>query len=311
MRELSRIAPGRVTKSSLSAWVKLSITALFWAGAFFAASWAVKIAPPVTTAFLRFSLAGLLLLGFAAFRKQLTLPLDTLRGAAGMAIFGIFVYNLFFFEGLSKTSALNGSLIASANPAITALLARIWRKERTSLRQWLGILVSFLGVVLVISGGSLSALLRLEINPGDLFIVGSATCWAVYSILARGVLARAGSIVVVTFACLAGAILLAPMAFRETSGAWQGSGVFWACILYMAVFPSVVAYVWWNDGVREIGPARAAVFINLVPVFVMGLSVLMGNLPAAGQVGGGALVLAGVYLTAAPGRKSKAPALQS
>jgi drug/metabolite transporter (DMT)-like permease len=295
----------------LSAWVKLSITALFWAGAFFSAKWAVDIAPPVTTAFLRFSLAGFLLLALAAARKQLTLPRSTFLGAAGMAVVGIFIYNMFFFEGLSHTSALNGSLIASANPAITALLARIWRKERTSLRQWFGILVSFLGVVLVISGGSLRALLHFDVNPGDLFIVGSATCWAVYSILARGVLAKAGSIVTVTFTCIAGAILLSPFAFQETSTAWQGSGVFWACILYMAVFPSVVAYVWWNDGVREIGPARSAIFINLVPVFVMAISVLMGRLPAAGQIAGGALVLAGVYLTASPGRKAKTPVLQS
>lgn len=282
----------------MSAWVKLTITAGFWAGAFFTAKWAVEIAPPVTTAFLRFGLAGMLLLVLAVVRRQLTLPKSTLVGAIAMAVVGIFLYNMFFFEGLSHTSAVNGSLIASANPAITALLARIIRKERTSLRQWCGILVSFLGVVLVISGGSLAALLHLDVNPGDLFIVGSATCWAVYSILGRGVLARAGSIVTVTFTCIIGAILLSPFAFRETSGAWRTSGVFWACILYMAAFPSVFAYIWWNDGVREIGPARSAIFINLVPVFVMILSVLMGKFPGAGQIAGGSLVLAGVYLTA-------------
>lgn len=290
----------------MPAWIKLTITALFWAGAFFAAKWAVEIAPPVTTAFLRFAIAGLVLLGLAASQKQITLPRKAYLGTAGMAVIGIFLYNVFFFEGLSRTSAVNGSLIASANPAITALLSRAFRGERTSIRQWCGILVSFLGVVLVISGGSLRALIHLDVNPGDLFILGSATCWAVYSILARGVLAEASSIVTSAFTCITGAILLSPLAFFESSAAWQGSLLFWLAVLYMAVFSSVVAYLWWNDGVREIGPARSAIFVNLVPVFVMVLSVMSGRFPGAAQILGGGFVLAGVYLTAGPaGRLSK------
>lgn len=290
----------------MPAWIKLTITALFWAGAFFAAKWAVEIAPPVTTAFLRFAIAGLVLIGLASAQKQITLPRKAYAGAAGMAVIGIFLYNIFFFEGLSRTSALNGSLIASANPAITALLSRAFRGDRTSPRQWFGICVSFLGVVLVISGGSVQALLHLDVNPGDLFILGSATCWAVYSILARGVLSQASSIVTSAFTCTAGAILLAPLAFRENSTAWQSSPGFWAATLYMAIFSSVIAYLWWNDGVREIGPARSAIFVNLVPVFVMVLSVLSGHFPGPAQTLGGIFVLAGVYLTAGPqGRPRK------
>lgn len=284
----------------MNAWTRLTITAVFWAGAFFAAKEAVRNGPPVTTAFLRFSLAGFLLLGICFLRREILVPWRALPRLLAMAGVGIFLYNLFFFEGLRRTSALNGSLIASANPAITALLSGVFARERTTGAQWAGIFVSFTGVVFVLSGGSLEALLALRFNPGDLLIVGSATCWAVYSILARRVLKEAGSVIITAFACLAGSVLLSPLAFRETGAGWLDSPVFWACILYMAVFPSGIAYVWWNDGVREIGPARASVFINLVPVFVMILSVFSGTLPQTGQVLGGALVLVGVYLTARP-----------
>jgi drug/metabolite transporter (DMT)-like permease len=283
----------------MKAWVKLSLTAFFWAGAFFAGKAAVTIAPPVMAAFLRFFMAGILFLILAhnqgAFREvKGTLWLNILV----LAFVGIFLYNLFFFYGISLTSTTNGSLIAGANPAVTALLSFVFRGERLAGRRWLGIFISFLGVVLVISQGSLEVLLHMKMNPGDLLIVCAATCWAIYSILGRDVMRRISPLAASAFACYLGSIMLFPAALATTDQvSWRSDWMFWLEVAYMAIFASVLAYKWWYEGVLEIGASRSAVYVNLVPVFVMLLNVFMGHFPSEAQLGGAALVLVGVYLT--------------
>jgi len=281
-------------------YAKLSLTAFFWAGAFYAARYSLTVAPPIVVAFVRFAVAGTLLLAFVAIRGRLGEVTGRKRWiqVTLLGLTGICFYNLFFFTGLKLTSSINGSLIVGANPGITALLSSILKRERLGSRRWIGIIISFAGVLFVIARGSLDVIFHLDMNRGDILISGAATCWAVYSIVGKDVMRQISPLVGTAYASFIGALMLAPVAWLQiTDLSWLGSGLFWISVLYMAVFASVIGYVWWYQGVQEIGASRAAVFINLVPVFVMLFSVFSGDLPNTAQLVGALLVLIGVYLT--------------
>lgn len=284
----------------MRAYVKLVLTALLWAGAFFAAGRSLISGPPILVAFLRFSIAGTILVAlvFATGKSHELLARENWLSYLILGILGIFLYNLFFFTGLKITSAVSGSLIIGANPGITALLGRTFRGERLGFKRWLGIFISFSGVLLVIVRGSLDVLLQLDINRGDLLILCAASSWAIYSFLGKDVMRRISPLTATAAPCVPGVILLAPFAFWQTNDlVWAHDPMLWVSILYMALLASVVAYLWWYEGVHAIGSSRAAVFVNLVPVFVMILSIFQGHWPNTAQVAGALLVLAGVYLT--------------
>ncbi len=234
---------------------------------------------------------------------------------------GVFLYNLCFFLGIKLSDPVTGSLIVAANPAVTALVSSVWKKEHSGILRWLGILLSFCGLLLVFSQGSLEILARLDFRIGDLFIFGASICWAFYSVKGKEVLQSQPVLGTTTVACLIGAMLLLPMGLAEYQGLlpdfsdqadsvtsqrypepWSmldlsRNGFVWLHLMYLGFFASGVAFLFWYQGVRALGAPRASVFINLVPVFAMLLSIGMGTWPHLYQWLGAAVVLAGVYIT--------------
>jgi drug/metabolite transporter (DMT)-like permease len=213
---------------------------------------------------------------------------------------GVFLYNAAFFTGLRLTTASNGALIVAINPLLTAILSAIWLRERVSAWQAAGLLLSLFGVAVVITRGSLETITSLSFNKGDLIMLGAPLCWALYSILGKKVLARFTPLAATAYAAFFGATLLVPAAFREHAVAggplpgfsWLG----WLAILQLALLGTVVGFVWWYQGVQRIGTARAAVFVNLVPLFGALLAALiLGERLVASQIWGGFLVILGVY----------------
>lgn len=280
----------------------LVLTAFFWGGAFIAGKVAVKTTPPFVVAFFRFLLAGLLLLALLARREGWPdwRRKENFLGFFVLGLTGVFGYNMLFFEALKHTSPVNGSLIVAANPGVTALLNRLLMGEKLGLRRWLGIGLSFTGVVLVICRGDLELLLGLSFNLGDLLLVGATLCWALYSIKGKEVMQRFSPLAATACACTIGALLLLPFALWQGSQqgwGWLGQAQPWLAIGFMAVFASVLGFVWWYEGVQAIGASRAAIFINLVPISVMLMSAVQGESLTWVQLLGAVLVLGGVYLT--------------
>jgi drug/metabolite transporter (DMT)-like permease len=280
--------------------VLLTLTALLWAGSFYAGKAAVNLAAPIEVSLVRFGIAGSILMlwlyyreGFGALRNP-----TFLRQVFVSGLFGVTLYNLFFYYGLRETSPVNGSLIVAANPAITALLSRFWKGETIRPLGWLGVLLSFAGVLTIVTRGSLDALLHLQLSVGDLMILVSSTCWAIYSILNRAAGANASSLAITAVSMALGAALFLPLLPLEPHPApWLDSLEFWGAALYLAIFGSALAFVWWGRGVRDLGAPRAAIFINLVPVFAMLFAALLGQTPTPAQWAGAALILSGVYCT--------------
>ena len=288
-------------------YLKLVLTTFFWGGTFVAARFAMGEAPPFFAASCRFIIASLVLVPLAAWQsrshgRNFPVP-DNARQLAGLfslGLTGVFLYNAVFFTGLRLTSASNGALIVAINPLLTAVLSALWLRERVSPGQAAGLLLSLVGVAAVIAHGSLAAVTSLSFNRGDLIMLGAPLCWALYSILGKKVLAWFTPLAATAYAALFGALLLVPAAVLEhaaAGGPWHGfSWLGWLAILQLALLGTVVGFVWWYQGVQQIGTARAAAFVNLVPLFGAVLAaILLGERLVAAQIWGGSLVIVGVY----------------
>jgi drug/metabolite transporter (DMT)-like permease len=288
-------------------YLKLVLTTFFWGGTFVAARFAVGEAPPFFAASCRFIIASLVLIPLAAWQsrregRRFPVP-GTFRQLAGLfslGLTGVFLYNAVFFTGLRLTTASNGALIVAINPLLTVVLSALWLRERVSAGQAAGLILSLFGVAVVIARGSLGLVTSLSFNRGDLIMLGAPLCWALYSVLGKKALVRFTPLAATAYAALFGALLLVPAALGEHAAAggplpgfsWLG----WLAILQLALLGTVVGFVWWYQGVQQIGTARAAAFVNLVPVFGALLAALiLGERLVASQIWGGFLVILGVY----------------
>lgn len=278
----------------------LVMVAFFWAGAFHTGRDAVQYASPFLTATLRFGLAAILLLIILGIRE--TIRWETLRkhwkGLVLLGLTGVFGYNAFFFVGLQSTSAVNGALVIAMNPVVTLLFSALVLREKIGWAQILGFFFSASGVLLVISNGSWDAIRHIQFQQGDLLLLGAVVCWVAYSILGKRVMQHVTPLAATAWSTVIGAVALAAFTLTQ-NGFGQIMTVslrVWADWIYMAVFATVLGFLWWNQGVKRAGAARAAVFINLVPIFTMLISVAIGQ--PIGWVHGAAavLVISGVLL---------------
>lgn len=288
-------------------YLKLVLTTFFWGGTFVAARFAVKEVPPFFAAASRFTIASVVLLcltGWQARREQRPFPvpanLRQLAGLFSLGLTGVFLYNAIFFTGLKFTTATNGALIVAINPMLTAVLSAVWLREKVTPTQAAGLLLSLCGVAVVIAKGSLAVITTLSFNGGDIIMVGAPLCWALYSILGKKVLAHFTPLAATAYASLFGALLLIPAAFVDHAakgGPWPAfSWLGWLAILQLALLGTVVGFVWWYEGVQRIGTARAAAFVNLVPLFgALLAALLLGERIVPAQLFGGGMVVCGVY----------------
>jgi drug/metabolite transporter (DMT)-like permease len=183
---------------------------------------------------------------------------------------------------------------------MVALGARFYLKERLRRRQWAGVAASMAGVLLVITRGSWRAITHLELMPGDFILVISQAGWSAYTIYGKQVLAVHSPAVATTASYILGSAMLLPMALVAAPFFPRPdftARTAWLVVLYQA-FLGAVAHVWWYEGVKAVGPSRAAIFMNLQPV--VGVLLAWAMLHEAvewPEIGGGALVLLGVALT--------------
>jgi len=286
-------------------YLKLIACTLIWGGTFIAGHIVSNALPPLTAASIRFTIAAALLL-VLAWQREGGLPrlsLQQLGATAALGLTGIFLYNFCFFSALGKMEASRSALFIAMNPIVTALAAAAVLRERLSWQKWAGIGIAFVGAtVLITRGEPMSALhdISQSIGIGELMMLGAASCWAAYTLVGRSALKGLSPIAATTYASLWGLGFLLISASRELPAvAWGSLGwQVWASVTYLGAFGTVVAFVWWYEGVKALGPARTAVFNNLVPVFGVSLAALMlGEQVMASMITGGLLVATGVTIT--------------
>ncbi len=281
---------------------KLLLTALFWGGTFIAGRSLAGQVEPFSAAFLRFLMASLVLVAWVL-RVERTLPRLQPKEWGMLAILGmtgVFAYNFMFFKGLQMIPAGRASLIIANNPVAIALVSALAYREPLGLRRSLGVLVSLLGAMVVISKGDLVSIFREGVGLGELLILGCVASWTTYSVLGKLILRSLSPAISVCGSAVVGTAALLPAAL------WEGITEHlpdyrlgsWFALAYLGLFGTVLGFVWFYQGVRELGPTRAGLFINLVPVFAILLAWLILSEPVTASLGVGAvLVCGGIYLT--------------
>lgn len=289
-----------------SPYLLLTLVALFWAGNAVVGRAARDLVPPFTLALARWSGALLLLAPFAwrtvladAARLRVHWRIVLLLGLLGVAAF-----NALLYSGLHYTTATNSLLIQAAIPPLIAAFAFALFRDLTNRRQIAAIALSMTGVVIVVCQGDLNVLLHLKIGLGDGLILIASAAWALYTVLLR----KRPAVHPLSFLACTFAIAVAAMAPLAVLEAAQGRAVTWGAptlgaMAYVAVFPSLVAYLLYTRGVDLIGPARAGQFVNLLPLFGAMLSVLLlGEALHGYHLLGGLFIVGGIAGFAAAGR---------
>lgn len=295
-------------------YLQLVLTALCWGALFHVGRYTVGFMSPLTAAAWRFALAASIFLPLVAWREGWSLA-GLRRNAlvlATMSAVGVFGFNTGLFFGLQSTSAVNGSLIVAVTPALTAVLAALIQRRMPSAIQVTGLVLGMAGVAVVVSHGSLDMLMALHLSRGDALVLLAAVCWAVYSVLPQRWVHGLSPLQVAGSTIVGGAALMLAFAAGTAPDFLQlppTGGVL--AIAFMAVFGTVLAYVWWNDGVKVVGPAQASVFMNFVPLFAALIGVLRGEHLVASQWVGAGLVIAGVLSSTLLNKPTASPALQT
>ena len=257
--------------------------------------------PPVSAAFFRFVVATVCLFALTP-RLEGPLPKLTRRHLFLTLLAGLFsvvTYNICFFEGLKTVSAGRASVIIAGNPVFIYLAAVALFGDRLTLPAVIGTILSFSGAILVISRGNPAAVFKGGLGWGEIFILGCVASWVAYSMVGKVITAELPPMAAVTYACLFGTLgLLVPTVMEMDVESLRAiSWKAWLSIAYLGFFGSAVGFSWYYQGIQAIGPSRAGVFINFVPVSGVLLGwVILGEPVGATLVAGTGLVVTGVFL---------------
>jgi drug/metabolite transporter (DMT)-like permease len=274
----------------------VNLSTLTWATNMVLGRWLRDAVGPLTLAAARYSIASLLF----AILLQRCPPEDRRIGRdrwllLGMALTGVALFTPTLYLGLRHTTAVNATLINGLGPLVTGLLATVLIREPMSRRQVVGAIVALAGVIVLITGGTLSLRHAIRGNVGDIITLAALVQWALYSILARRAMRQRSALSAAAFSAFLGLPLLLIAAAWElhTLPVDPGPQLILA-LVYLGVAPGLIGLLAWNAGVRRLGPSGAMVFYNTLPLY----GALLGHLFLHEPIGpshliGGALIVSG------------------
>lgn len=277
----------------------LVLTMLIWGGTYVVTKAGLDELPPMLFALLRFGVASLVLVPLAWWRGGFRVLKPSLwRTLLLMAVLGVGLYYVGFNLALEYTTAAQGALVQSSIPAVTAIMAMVWLRERLPPRRIVGIALAVAGVLLVISrsiadGGGRDPLL------GNLLMFGTVLAWGGYTMLAKRV-ANLDPIPVVAAVSVLGGLLLIPAALLEARlvPLTPISMANWARIVYLGALASAGGYLFYNRALQDLEASQVGTFVNLVPVVgVVSGVVMLGETVTPLALLGGALVIGGVWIS--------------
>ena len=289
----------------LHTYIKLLLTAFFWGGTFISGRMLAGTVTPFCAAFFRFLIAtGCLYVivirrygAIPRLEKRQILPVILL------GLTGVFAYNVLFFNGLRLIPASRASIIIANNPIVISVLSALFFGEALSLIKVAGILISVSGAIIAISNADPISLFAGGIGQGDLFILGCVLSWSTYSLLGKRVIRDLSPLLATSHAAAIGVTGLFIPALMEGMPTFVGmySLVDWSNLAYLGIFGTVIGFVWYYDGIRRIGPSRASLFINFVPISAILLAhVILGEPLTPSLLVGAIMVIAGVSLNQLP-----------
>lgn len=282
-------------------YVKLFLTAVIWGGTFVAGRVVAREASPISAAFLRFAVASVTLVILTRWvegqlpslnRRQFFLCLT-------LGLSGVILYNLLFFQGLKIIPASRAAVIIAANPIFIFLMAMVFFREKMTPLRVLGMMMSVSGAVWAISRGHPLEVFAGDRGWGEVYILGCVASWVCYSLVGKVAMKDLTPLAAVTYSCILGALGLLVPAVLDTSLTTMTdySLSTWLWIIYLGLLGSAVGFTWYYQGIRVIGPSRAGIFINFVPLSAIVLAwAILGETIDISLLMGTAMVISGVFL---------------
>ena len=291
----------RIALRTVSPYLLLTLTPLFWACNWIIGRGLSTSIPPMAMTFYRWFFALIMLAPFAwpHLRREWPIVWRNRRVMLLLGIVGVGSHNALAYLGLNYTTAMNGVILNSFIPVMIIALSWVFLHQRLAHLQLLGVAVSLSGVLAILSQGSFETLARLEVNRGDVFVILSMLLWSIYTICLRWKPAGLNMLTFLFVIAVIGDSAILPLYLAESA---MGSPMSFTptsivALLSVALFSSVLAYIFWNRGVEQVGASVAGLFVHLMPVFGTVLAWLfLDEQLHAYHLAGIALILSGIFV---------------
>lgn len=294
--------PEKPARFLTNPYLLLTLTVLFWSGNMVVGRGIRADVPPLALAFWRWAIAFLLVLPLAwpHFRAQWPLLRQAWKPLVILGLLGVGSYNTFAYLALQYTSATNAVLLNSFIPVVTIAISWAFLGKPLRRLEGLGVVISLCGALTIIARGDPAVLVHLNLNVGDVWMLGAVLAWAIYTVGLAWRPAGVHPMLMLAAMTAVGLCALAPAYAWEMAQGRQiainlGS---LASLAYVGIFPSFLGYIFYNRGVAEIGASKASLFIHLMPVFGTILSAMfLSEIPHWYHYLGIGLIFSGIWLT--------------
>ena len=285
------------------AYLLLTLSALFWAGNFIVGKFATLFEiPPLTLNVFRWLSVWIILMPFTY--KEIYNNLPNIKKnwliISFMGIITISTFNSVVYFALNYTQVINAVLVLAAIPAATIIFSSLMNVERTNFFQLLGLFLSIIGIGSIISNGDTQKIISLNFNKGDVWMLVCVITWALYSTLLKKNKFKFSQFTLIQLMVTAGLIFLIPQLMYEKSIGLEVNfnKAFFIILFYVVVFPAIAAYYCWQKGVEIIGPNRATMFIQLMPLFSAAMAIIIFKEKfELYHFVGAVFILSGIYLS--------------
>jgi len=285
------------------AYTLLVLASLCWSGNFIVGKFATLFEiPPLTLNTFRWISVWLILIPFTfkEIFKNIAYIKKNLLAIAFMGVITISTFNSVVYFALNYTQVVNAVLVLAIIPAVTIVLSSLMKVEKSNIFQIFGLILSIIGVGSIISNGDVQRIVSLSFNNGDLWMLVCVLSWALYSTLLKKNKFKLSQFSLIQIMVSVGVIFLIPQYFYEQSIGLElnFNKAFFLILFYVVVFPAIVAYYCWQKGVEIIGPNRATMFIQLMPLFsaVMAIIIFKEKFELYHFVGA-TFIVSGIYLS--------------
>jgi len=261
-----------VQKQNNLAYLFLILATIFWSGNFIVGKAAsIFEIPPFSLNFYRWLFAGLILLPFTF--KELILKKNYIFKNLGffiiLGITSITIFNSIVYYSLHYTQVISGVLMISTIPVWIIFISSILKIEKTNIFQIIGVGLSLLGVIFIITKADLNLIKNLDFNKGDLTMVVAMFSWAIYSALLKKKTYKISQITLLQVVIITGLIFLIPIYIIEMNlgNVIKLDKPFLLTLTYVVLFPGLASFFFWIKGIALIGANRAGAFLHLMPIF--------------------------------------------
>jgi drug/metabolite transporter (DMT)-like permease len=292
-----------VSNKNYSAYLFLVLATFCWSGNFIVGKFATLYEiPPLTLNVFRWISVWFILIPFTY--KEIFKNLPYIKRnwlvISFMGVITISTFNSVVYFALNYTQVINAVLMLSAIPAATIVLSSLMKIEETNIFQLFGLVLSIIGIGSIISNGDIQKIISLDFNKGDMWMLVCVITWSLYSTLLKKNNFKLSQFTLIQLMVSVGILFLIPQFFYEKSIGLELNldKNFFLILIYVAIFPAIAAYYFWQKGIEIIGPNRASMFIQLMPLFsaVMAIIIFKEKFELYHFVGA-IFILSGIYLS--------------